>query len=129
MALIQEFGYAVYGVPDLDLSVEFFRTVCQLEVSERREDVAFLTGDTRHAWIRLDRQPKPGLVRLGFRVAGPEALDEITARLEVEGISWTPGGNVKEDRIDNAIRFRTPHNVEIELYEEQVGLPAAPPPG
>ena len=33
MALVQEFGYAVYGVPDLDLSVEFFRTVCQLEVS------------------------------------------------------------------------------------------------
>jgi catechol 2,3-dioxygenase-like lactoylglutathione lyase family enzyme len=128
MALVQEFGYAVYGVPDLDLSVEFFRTVCQLEVSERREDVVFLTGDTRHAWIRLERRPQPGLIRLGFRVTGPEAFDEITTRLEVEGISWTPGGNVKEDRIDNAIRFRTPHNVEIELYEEQVVLPASPAP-
>jgi catechol 2,3-dioxygenase-like lactoylglutathione lyase family enzyme len=128
MALVQEFGYAVYGVPDLDLSVEFFRTVCQLEVSERREDVVFLTGDTRHAWIRLERQPQPGLIRLGFRVAGPAALDEITTRLEVEGISWTPGGNVKEDRIDNAIRFRTPHEVEIELYEEQIVLPASPAP-
>jgi len=128
MALIQEFGYAVYGVTDLDPAVEFFRTVCQLEVSERRDDVVFLTGDTRHAWLRLERRAQPGLIRLGFRTKDADALSEITMRLEDEGIEWTDGGTLREDRIDNSIRFRTPQNFEVELYEEQVVLPASPAP-
>jgi len=128
MALVQEFGYAVYGVPDLEGSVDFFRTVCQLEVSERRDDVAFLTADTRHAWIRLERRPQPGLIRLGFRVAGAGALAEIVTRLDRQQIAWSPGGTLREDRIDNSLRFRTPQNFEVELYEEQVVLPASPAP-
>jgi catechol 2,3-dioxygenase-like lactoylglutathione lyase family enzyme len=128
MALVQEFGYAVYGVPDLEGAVDFFRNVCQLEVSERREDVVFLTGDDRHAWIRLERRPQPGLIRLGFRVVDPAALVEIASRLDGEGIAWTPGGEVKTDRIANSLRFRTPHNIEVELYEEQVVLPESPAP-
>jgi 2,3-dihydroxy-p-cumate/2,3-dihydroxybenzoate 3,4-dioxygenase len=128
MALVAEFGYLVYGVTDLDLATEFFRNVCQLEVSERREDTVFLTGDTKHAWVRLDRRPQQGLLRLGFKVAGPQALSEIAGRLEAEGITCTPGGTLREDRIDNAIRFQTPQNFEVELYEEQVQLPASPAP-
>ena len=128
MALVQEFGYAVYGVPDLAASVDFFRTICQLEVSERREDVAFLTGDTRHAWIRLERRPQPGLIRLGFRVVDADALAEIVTRLEQQQVAWSTGGTLREDRIDNSVRFRTPQNFEVELYEEQVVLPASPAP-
>jgi 2,3-dihydroxy-p-cumate/2,3-dihydroxybenzoate 3,4-dioxygenase len=128
MALVQEFGYAVYGVPDLEGSVDFFRTVCQLEVSERRDDVAFLTADTRHAWIRLERRPQPGLIRLGFRVVDAGALAEIVTRLDRQQIAWSPGGTLREDRIDNSLRFRTPQNFEVELYEEQVVLPASPAP-
>jgi catechol 2,3-dioxygenase-like lactoylglutathione lyase family enzyme len=128
MALVQEFGYLVYGVTDLDGSVEFFRTVCQLEVSERRDDTVFLTGDTRHAWVRLERRPQPGLIRLGFRVKAPDALTEVKTRLEREGVDWTPGGTLHEDRIDNSIRFRTPQNFEVELYEEQVVLATSPAP-
>lgn len=128
MALLQEFGYLVYGVPELDQSVEFFRSICQLEVSERRDDVVFLTADTRHAWIRLERRPKHELIRLGFQVVHPDALVEITNRLEERGVEWSPGGTIRDDRIDNAIRFRAPQGFEIELYEEQVSLPASPAP-
>ena len=52
MALVQEFGYAVYGVPDLDKAVDFFRRIMQLEVSEKRDGVVLLTRDTKHAWRR-----------------------------------------------------------------------------
>jgi 2,3-dihydroxy-p-cumate/2,3-dihydroxybenzoate 3,4-dioxygenase len=128
MALVQEFGYAVYGVPDLEASVDFFRTICQLEVSERRADVVFLTGDTRHAWIRLERRPQPGLIRLGFRVVDADALTEIVARLERQQIVWSPGGALRADLIDNSVRFRTPQDFEVELYEEQVVLPVSPAP-
>jgi catechol 2,3-dioxygenase-like lactoylglutathione lyase family enzyme len=124
MALVQEFGYAAYGVPDLEQAVDFFHTICQLEVSERREDVVFLTADTRQAWLRLERRPEPGLIRLGYRVASPEALREITDRLDQQQIPWGPGGGLREDRIDNSVRFQTPQGFEVELYEEQVVLPA-----
>jgi 2,3-dihydroxy-p-cumate/2,3-dihydroxybenzoate 3,4-dioxygenase len=128
MALVQEFGYAVYGVPDLESSVDFFRTVLQLEVSERRGDVVFLTADTRHAWIRLEWRPQPELIRLGFRVVDADALSAITTRLEEQEITWSPGGTLREDRIDNSVRFRVPQGFEVELYEEQVVLPASPAP-
>jgi catechol 2,3-dioxygenase-like lactoylglutathione lyase family enzyme len=128
MALVQEFGYVAYGVTDLEESVDFFRNVCLLEVSERRPDTVFLTGDARHAWVRLEHRTQPGLIRVGFRVVNAAALDEIKSRLGGEGIEWSEGGSVKDDRIDNAIRFRTPQGFELELYEEQVVLPASPVP-
>jgi 2,3-dihydroxy-p-cumate/2,3-dihydroxybenzoate 3,4-dioxygenase len=121
--LIEEFGYLVYGVTDLDESVEFFRNVCQLEVSERREDTAFLSADTKHAWVRLERRPTPGLVRIGFRAVDAAALEEVKRRLEAEGVGWTPGGTIGPDRIDNAIRFQFPGGFEVEIYEDQVVLP------
>jgi catechol 2,3-dioxygenase-like lactoylglutathione lyase family enzyme len=128
MALVQEFGYLVYGVTDLDETVDFFRTVCQLEVSERRDDSAFLTGDTKHAWIRLERRAQPGLIRLGFRAEDAAALEEIKTRLDAAGPGWTPGGSISGDRIDNAIRFTCPGGFEVEVYEEQVVLPESPAP-
>ncbi|MFC5753239.1 VOC family protein [Actinomadura rugatobispora] len=128
MALVQEFGYAVCGVPDLDASVDFFRTVCQLEVSERRDGTVFLTGGEQHAWLRLERRPEPELIRLGFRVTGPDALSEVTMRLEDEGVAWAEGGTLRDDRVAGAVRFRTPQDIEVELYEEQVVLAASPAP-
>jgi 2,3-dihydroxy-p-cumate/2,3-dihydroxybenzoate 3,4-dioxygenase len=128
MALVHEFGYLVYGVTDLDESVDFYHDVCLLEISERRDDTVFLTGNEKHAWLRLDRTAEPGLQRIGFQVTDAEALEQIKANLEAEGISWTPGGTIKEDRVDNAIRFQTPLGFEVELYEEQVVLPASPAP-
>src|SRR5215469_11077709 len=128
MPLVQELGYVVYGVPDLEESVEFFRTILQLEVSERREDVAFLTADTRHAWVRLERRAQPGLIRLGYRAVDGDALREVTDRLDQQEIPWNPGGTLRDDRIDNSVRFQAPQGFEVELYEEQVVLPASPAP-
>jgi catechol 2,3-dioxygenase len=126
--IIEEFGYAVYGLPEIDRAVDFFRSICQLEVSERRGDVVFLTGDTKHAWLRLEKRPEPGLIRLGFKVTDPAVLGEIASRLEKENIECSDGGTVADDRIANSIRFRVPQNFEVELYEEQVVLPASPAP-
>ena len=128
MALVQEFGYLVYGVADLDETVDFFRNVCQLEVSERRADSAFLTGDTKHAWIRLEHRAQPGLIRLGFRAVDGAALEEIKARLDAENVPWTPGGSIEDDRVDNTIRFQYSGGFEVEIYEEQVTLPESPAP-
>jgi len=65
MALVQEFGYAVYGVPDLEESVDFFRTICQLEVSERREDVA---AEAQAIVGALEDAPKGKRFRMRARI-------------------------------------------------------------
>lgn len=121
--LIEEFGYLVYGVTDLDKSVEFFRNICHLEVSERRDDTVFLSADTKHAWVRLEKRPATGLVRVGFRAVDAAALEELKRRLDAEGVEWTPGGTIGPDRIDNAIRFKYNDVFEVEVYEDQVVLP------
>jgi catechol 2,3-dioxygenase-like lactoylglutathione lyase family enzyme len=128
MALVQEFGYAAYGVSDLDAAVGFFREVCGLGVSERRDGVAFVTGDTRHAWLRLEERPTPGLIRLGFRATDDAAIAEVKSRLDQQQIPWTAGGAIKQDRVHNAIRFTAPQAIEVELYEEMVQLPVSPAP-
>jgi 2,3-dihydroxy-p-cumate/2,3-dihydroxybenzoate 3,4-dioxygenase len=126
MILVQEFGFVTYTVPNLDEAVEFFRDICQLAVTERRDDVVFLTGDNRHAWIRLERGESASLVRLSFRVPDAEALEEVIRRLDAEKVAWHRAGDIRDDRILNAIRFRTPEGFEVELYEEQVELASSP---
>jgi 2,3-dihydroxy-p-cumate/2,3-dihydroxybenzoate 3,4-dioxygenase len=129
VALVQEFGFVTYAVQDLEGAVGFFRDICQLAVTERRDDVVFLSGDTRHAWVRLERRESTSLIRLSFRVPNAAALEEVTSRLDAEKVAWHRASDLHEDRILNAIRFRTPQDFEVELYEEQVELatsPAAP---
>jgi 2,3-dihydroxy-p-cumate/2,3-dihydroxybenzoate 3,4-dioxygenase len=126
MALIQELGQVTYAVTDLDESVAFLREVCQLEVNERRSDTVFLTGDTRHHWVRLEERGEPGLVRLGFRATGQDAIETITRRLDSRGISWTETKDPDQDRLSSAIRFSDPDGFEIEIYEQMWEVAPSP---
>lgn len=128
MTLIQEMGYAAYGVRDLDRAVEFFRNVCQLEVTERAGGVVFLSGDERHHWVRLERRPEPGVIRLGYRAASPEAVAEVARRLDRLGVAHHRVDDVGRDRVTGALRFRAPDGVDYEVYEQMLTLPASPAP-
>lgn len=126
MNLLQEMGYAAYGVRDLDRAVDFFRDACQLEVSERDGGTVYLTGDTRHHWVRLERSEEPGMIRLGYRAAGAAAIQEIARRLDAAGIAWTPGAD--PGRVAGGLRFRAPDGVNYEIYEKMLTLPSSPAP-
>jgi 2,3-dihydroxy-p-cumate/2,3-dihydroxybenzoate 3,4-dioxygenase len=128
MALIQEMGYAAYGVRDLGRAVEFFRNVCQLEVTERAGDVVFLSGDARHHWVRLEQRANPGLIRLGYRAADAAAVDEVARRLDRLGVPHRRAGDFARDRLTGALRFRAPDGTEYEIYEQMLTLPASPAP-
>jgi 2,3-dihydroxy-p-cumate/2,3-dihydroxybenzoate 3,4-dioxygenase len=128
MTLIEEMGHATYGVRDLEHAVEFFRDVCQLEVSERRPDTVFLTGDNRHHWVRLDRRDTPGLLRLGYRAVDAAAIDEVAARLDRLGVAHRRRDDLAGDRVTGALRFQAPDGVEYEIYEQMLTLPASPAP-
>jgi catechol 2,3-dioxygenase-like lactoylglutathione lyase family enzyme len=128
MALIQEMGYAAYGVRDLDHAVEFFRNVCQLEVTERGGDVVFLSGDERHHWVRLEQRAEPGLIRLGYRAASAAAVADVAGRLDRLGVPHRRVDDFAKDRVTGALRFRAPDGVEYEIYEQMLTLPASPAP-
>ena len=128
MNLVQEMGYAAYGVRDLDRSLDFFRNVCQLEVSERTGDTVFLTGDDRHHWVRLEKRDEPGLIRLGYRAVDAAAVDEIARRLDAEGIAWERSDDVAADRVHGGLRFRAPDGVNYEIYQQMLTLPSSPAP-
>ena len=126
MALIQELGHVTYGAADLDGTVGFLREVCQLEVNERHGDTVFLTGDTRHHWVRLEKRDVPGLIRLGFRAVDQDAIETIAHRLDSRGIPWTETKDPAEDRVSSAIRFSDPDGFEIEIYEQMWEVTPSP---
>ena len=128
MTLIQEMGYAAYGVRDLDRTVEFFRNVCQLEVTERADGVVFLSGDTRHHWVRLEERAEPGVLRLGYRAVDAAAVDEVARRLDRLGVPHRRVDDFAHDRVTGALRFRAPDGIEYEIYEQMLSLPASPAP-
>jgi len=128
MALLEEMGYAAYGVRDLERAVEFYRNVCQLEVSERIADTVFLTGDTRHHWVRLEQRDQPGLIRLGYRARDPEALAEITSRLTTAGVEIERAASRPADRVTGGLRFRAPDGIAYEIYDQMLTLPVSPAP-
>lgn len=128
MALIQEMGFAAYGVRDLDHAAEFFRNVCQLEVTERAGGVVFLSGDARHHWVRLEQRAEPGLIRLGYRAVDAAAVDEVAHRLDRFGVPYRRVEDFAHDRLTGALRFRAPDGTEYEIYEQMLTLPASPAP-
>lgn len=128
MSLIQEMGYAAYGVRDLDHAVEFFRNVCQLEVTERGDGVVFLSGDKRHHWVRLEQRAEPGLIRLGYRAVDAAAIDEVARRLDRLGVAYQRVEDFVHNRVTGALRFTAPDGFEYEVYEQMLSLPASPAP-
>jgi 2,3-dihydroxy-p-cumate/2,3-dihydroxybenzoate 3,4-dioxygenase len=128
MTLIQEMGYAAYGVLDIDRAVEFFRNVCQLEVTERADGVVFLSGDARHHWVRLEERAEPGVLRLGYRAVDAAAIDEVARRLDRLGVPHRRVDDFAHDRVTGALRFRAPDGIEYEIYQQMLSLPASPAP-
>lgn len=124
--LVEKLGYVAYGVPDLDGAVEYYQEVCRLALVSRRDDVAFLTGSTAHHWLRLERRPTPGLIRVGFEATSRQAIGEVAARLEARGVPWTGHDDLGEDKVVGGLRFRDPDGIEVEVYEEMAQHPFVP---
>src|SRR6266567_9054584 len=67
MELVKGLGYVALTVPEIDRSLDFYRRIAHLKVSERGTKKAFLTGGINHHWLRLEETGKPSLSRLGDR--------------------------------------------------------------
>lgn len=123
MELVKGLGYVALSVPEIDRSLDFYRRVAHLKVSERGSKMAFLTGGSNHHWLRLEETGAPSLGRIGFEVKDRAAIDEVVNRLDSRHIPWKAVNDLAGDRITEAIRFTDPDGFEIELYTDMVSLP------
>src|SRR5262245_19987286 len=121
--LVNGNGFATIGTPDLDATVDFYTEICRFVVSETRDDEVFLTGNSRHHWVRLVRSDAPGVILIGFDAVNRGSLQEVASRLEKLGVARTPGGIMAADRIPDGIRFRGRWGLEIDVYEEMLDVP------
>jgi 2,3-dihydroxy-p-cumate/2,3-dihydroxybenzoate 3,4-dioxygenase len=123
MDLVTGLGYVALTVPEIDRSLDFYRRIAHLKVSERGTKKAFLTGGINHHWLRLEETGGSSLSRLGFEVKDRAALDEIANRLDARGVPWKSVDDLAGDRVSDAIRFTDPDGFEIELFTDMVSLP------
>jgi 2,3-dihydroxy-p-cumate/2,3-dihydroxybenzoate 3,4-dioxygenase len=121
--LVEGLGYVALTVPELESSLDFYRRIAHLKVSERGSKTAFLTGRANHHWLRLDETGHPGLTRIAFQVTSRAALDEVANRLDSRGIPWKESDDVTTQRVGDAIRFQDPDDFEVELFTDMVSLP------
>jgi 2,3-dihydroxy-p-cumate/2,3-dihydroxybenzoate 3,4-dioxygenase len=123
MDLVKGLGYVALTVPEIDRSLDFYRRVAHLKVSERGSKKAFLTGGTNHHWLRLEETGASSIARIGFEVTDRAALDEVVNRLDSRGVPWKAANDLAGDRVTEAIRFTDPDGFEIELFTDMVSLP------
>ncbi len=123
MELVKGLGYVALTVPEIDQSLDFYRRIAHLKVSERGEKMAFMTGGTNHHWLRLEETGQSSLARIGFEVKDRAALDEVVNRLDARNIPWKQADDLATDRVSEAVRFIDPDGFEIELFTDMVSLP------
>jgi len=121
-------GYVALKTTDLDKSLAFWTEAVQLEVSEKRDDKAFLRGGMQHHWIALHQAEEPGLARIGIEVADRETLARFENELSGAGVTVETGSALKEDHIVEYLRFDDPSGNPLELYADMVAMATPPRP-
>jgi catechol 2,3-dioxygenase len=91
--LIAHLAHIEFLTPEPDKSLEFFRDVVGLEYSGTDGRSSYLRGwgEWHYHSVQLTQSEKPGLGRIGWRAASPEALEQAVANLEAAsaGEGWS----------------------------------------
>lgn len=119
----KECGYVELRVAELDPAIDYYRHIGGLQVSDRRDDAAYLTGGWEHHWVVLRRAEKPGLERIAYRVAGAADLERFRERLEAAGVPLSAPPEFEPEFVGDAIRFADPSGNTVELFADMVSLP------
>lgn len=115
-----ELGHVHLKVRDLDRSLDFYRDVLDLDLTERVGGFAFLSYGDRHHDVALQElgvdAPGPGrgigLYHAAFEVPSTDALRATHDRLRERGIDVTP----VDHRISKALYFDDPDGNGLEVY-------------
>jgi catechol 2,3-dioxygenase len=122
--LLSQLAHVEILTPTPAESLEFYRDVLGLELTEQSGPSAFLRGwgEFFHHSIQLTEAPAPGLGHIGWRTNGPVELERIVAKLESAGLGegWsadTPGHGPAYRYHSPAGRHRHEAFWEVERYQ------------
>lgn len=126
--LLSQLAHVELTTPVFEESLRFWTEVVGLEETVRVGDSAYLRawGDRFHHTLQLTAGEQAGLGHIGWRAAGPEALEEAVARLEAAGA----GEGWHENSVGHgrAYRYRGPgghlHEIfwDVERYVPPAGM-------
>ena len=107
-------------VPDLDLAAAYYTEVMGMLETERTADQIFLKcwDEEDHHSLAVRYDPRVGIDRFTFKVAGEDDLEDLENRVENYGfaVSRVPGGESIGQ--GESIRFETPSGHQMELVHE-----------
>lgn len=126
--LLSQLAHVELTTPRFEESLEFWTEVVGLETTARVGNSAYLRawGDRFHHTLQLTEGTETGLRHIGWRAAGPEALEQAAARLQDAGA----GEGWYEDTVGHGrcYRYRGPgghlHELfwEVERYVPPAGM-------
>src|SRR5882724_6623523 len=125
MHKIRRLGYFSLGVADLDEAIDYYARFVRLDLTERIDRTAFMTGGLEHHWLRLEEGSGQGLKRIGYEVESEAALAEIRGQLGAWGIEYTEGGDFRTERVQRWLRFTDPGGFELDLFTGMAQRPVA----
>ncbi len=126
MLQVKRLGYVAMDVADLESSIKFYQDVVHLNVSGRRDGLAFLTGGREHHWLILRQNDQSRFAKVAFEMNNETELEAMAERLERAGIKVTSGGDLAKERVERYIRFADPDGLMVELFTGMVELPGEP---
>lgn len=126
MPLVQQFGYMSVGVRDLQEGLEFYSRFARLDLTERIDRTAFMTGGLEHHWLRLEEGAPEGVNRVGYELVSDDSFEEVKKGLKAWGLEYEEGGDPAKDRVQHWLRFTDPGGTAIELYRGMYERGVAP---
>jgi catechol 2,3-dioxygenase len=128
MALVSQLAHVELTTPVPQESLDFWKNVIGLEETTRVGQSVYLRGwgDRFHHTLVITEGEQAGLGHIGWRAAGPDALETAVQRLEAAGV----GEGWAEENVGygRAFRYRSPgghlHHIfwDVERYVPPAGM-------
>lgn len=113
--LLSHLSYVAITTPDVEASVEFYKTQVGLTEVAREDDRVYLRcwGDYYSYSVVVVEGPEPALETMAWRTTSAEALEEAVKRIEAAGVQgeWFDGY-----KIGRAYRFTGPYGHSMTLH-------------
>lgn len=117
--MIEDVGHVAIQVTDLEAAVEHATGLMGLRVVERDEDRVDLTHGAPHHSLQYIRSDVDCVDHVGLVASGPEALEEIRARLAAAGIELLTDTPL-DPCLEDGFAFAGPAGFVFEIY---TGMP------
>jgi catechol 2,3-dioxygenase-like lactoylglutathione lyase family enzyme len=128
--LAHRLGYVTLQVCDLDSAIDLFVNQVQLQLNERRDNVAYLGSAGAHHWVILRSDPgaEEGLAEIAFELDPSVSVDQADEHLREAGVPFERTGSVTSDRVRHRLCLKDPDGLDIALYRGMLRVPGPSAP-